>query len=367
MKDKILVIGGYGQVGQVICTNLSNIFPTKVIAAGRNFQKAKDFSLLTSGKVIPEQIDIYSIDKNSKLLKDICVVIMCLDQKNVRFVNICIENKIHYIDISPSYTILSQIESLNHKAKEFETTLVLGVGLAPGLSNLLVKYSKAYLDTINLVDIFLLLGIGEKHGRDGVEWLLNNINSDFTVVENNCKKTVKSFEDRKKTKLLPQLKLKTTYRFNLADQHIIPKTLGIKTVSSRLCYDSRFVTKEVALLKKLGVFNLVKIKLFKNLFIKLFERILNIFKKFNIGSDLYVVKVEVEGIKEDREMIFEASISGYNNSKLTGGVASIIAEKLFINEYPSGVHYVEQLFELEEFIEKLKKNLKLNFYTNKSV
>ena len=34
MKDQIWVIGGYGQVGQMICTQLAQAFPGKVWAAG---------------------------------------------------------------------------------------------------------------------------------------------------------------------------------------------------------------------------------------------------------------------------------------------------------------------------------------------
>ena len=76
MKSNILVVGGYGQVGQVICTNLSATYPGKVISAGRNFAKAKEFSLLTEGKVIPKQLDIYSIDKSDEIFNDTSIVIM---------------------------------------------------------------------------------------------------------------------------------------------------------------------------------------------------------------------------------------------------------------------------------------------------
>ena len=37
---KILVIGGYGHVGRAISSELAHFFPDRVIAAGRNIQKA---------------------------------------------------------------------------------------------------------------------------------------------------------------------------------------------------------------------------------------------------------------------------------------------------------------------------------------
>ena len=41
VKNQILVIGGYGQVGSRICTMLSGKYPGKVIAAGKNLAKAE--------------------------------------------------------------------------------------------------------------------------------------------------------------------------------------------------------------------------------------------------------------------------------------------------------------------------------------
>lgn len=40
-NGKILVIGGYGNVGKVICKTLADRFPGRVIAAGRNLSAAQ--------------------------------------------------------------------------------------------------------------------------------------------------------------------------------------------------------------------------------------------------------------------------------------------------------------------------------------
>lgn len=160
MKNKILVIGGYGQVGQVICEDLGKKFPGKVIAAGRNFEKAKQFSLKTEGDVAPLQFDAFANHEKNKILDDVTLIVMCLDQRDTQFIETCIEKKIHYIDITASYKLLSQVESLDIKAKESGATIVLGVGLCLGLTNMLVKYSKSYFDSIDAAEIYIMLGLG---------------------------------------------------------------------------------------------------------------------------------------------------------------------------------------------------------------
>lgn len=363
MRDKVLVIGGYGQVGKVICNSLADVLPGRVIAAGRSLENAKRYTSRTMGKIIPMQLDIYNVDVSDKIFEEIYIVVMCLDQKNTRFVKKCIQNAVHYIDISPSYNTLAQIEVLDLQAKENKSTIVLGVGLAPGLSNLLVKQSKSYFDAINSVDIYLMLGIGERHGKDGVEWLLNYINSEYCIVENNITKRVKSFEDCKMTIFDKKQGLRSTYRFDLADQHIIQKLLKVKSVSSRFCYDSVFLTKVVAVLKKFGFFKLLRFNWIRKLYVIILNSILNIFQKLHIGSDLYSVKIDVHGVRNNNNHSFQATIAGNNNTLMTGSIASIVTRELFSNKYPGGVFYIEELFNLESIVAKLEIDYIYDFYS----
>ncbi|MFB7159627.1 saccharopine dehydrogenase NADP-binding domain-containing protein [Lysinibacillus sp. NPDC056232] len=360
MKN-ILVIGGYGQVGTVICNTLSQIYPGKVIAAGRNFEKAKKFSLSMNGKVLPLKLDIYNLEASHEVFTHTQLVIMCLDQKDTNFVEMCIQNKVHYIDISPSYTILSKIESLHSKALDLGTTLVLGVGLAPGLSNLMVKNLVNQVNKVNSTDTYLMLGIGEKHGNDGVEWLLNNINNNYSICENGQNKYVSSFTDAKYVELPKKYGKRVAYRFNLADQHILTKTLHLENVSSRFFYDSDFTTKELAILKKLGTFKLLKYKFFKNIFVNIFVGALHIFDKLNIGANDYLIKAEVHGEIEGKEGTIESVLFGSNNTEITGNVASILGNKLIKNNYSAGVHYIEQLFDLDDILSILDDNISYKY------
>jgi len=63
--------------------------------------------------------------------------------------------------------------------------------LAPGLSNLMVKNLVNPVNKVSSTDIYLMLGISEKHGNDGVEWLLNNINYNYLICEDGQNKYVK--------------------------------------------------------------------------------------------------------------------------------------------------------------------------------
>jgi saccharopine dehydrogenase-like NADP-dependent oxidoreductase len=50
-RENIVVVGGYGHVGQVVSTTLGERFLGRVLAAGRDFEKAEAFSLKTDRRV----------------------------------------------------------------------------------------------------------------------------------------------------------------------------------------------------------------------------------------------------------------------------------------------------------------------------
>ncbi|MDF2961546.1 MAG: Saccharopine dehydrogenase [Paenibacillus sp.] len=345
MKDKIVVVGGYGQVGQVVCNTLGNIFPGKVHAAGRNYEKAKQFAATTHGKVLPLQMDAHDY-RSDKLLEETALVVMCLDQENTRFVEKCLDHNIHYIDVSASHSFLSKVRSLGNYNRPLQSTSVLSVGLAPGLTNLLVKQCANVLDEVHSADIYIMLGLGDQHGKAAIEWMVDNINANYSVLEKGLRINVRSFEDGKKTRFPGTLGRRTAYRFNFADQHVLPDSLGIQTISTRICFDSAATTNLLALLKKLGVYRFLQYSSFRQMVIKLFE-------KLHWGSDVFVAKVSAEGLINNRTVRYECSIQGQKEYYISGKIAAFVAKNIYKKEHQYGIFHMEELFQPMELIGEL--------------
>ncbi|SMF88733.1 Saccharopine dehydrogenase, NADP-dependent [Paenibacillus uliginis N3/975] len=346
MKDKIVVIGGYGQVGQVICSSLGDLFPGKVYAAGRSFDKAARFAATTGNKVIPIQLDAHDINAVD-LLEEGTIVVMCLDQDNTNFVERCLQKKIHYIDISASHDFLSKVRSIEKHMTSLESTSVLSVGLAPGLTNMLVKQCVNRMDQVHSADIFIMLGLGEQHGHAAIEWMVDNIASSFSVVENGVNKQVRSLEEGKTTDFPGKFGRRTAYRFNFSDQHVLPETLGISSVSTRICFDSSWITRLIALMKKLGVYRSLQYPAVR-------RSMINLLSKFHLGTEVYAAKVSANGINNAQSVCYECSIHGQSESFITGKTAAFIAKKMYLQDYRPGIFHTEELFEPMELFEELK-------------
>ena len=345
MNKKVLIVGGYGNVGRIIATELCRRFPKQVIVAGRNYQKAKEFSSELEQQIIPMGLDVSSISSSDGLLDDVGVVIMCLDQKNIEFVQRCIQRGIHYVDISASYHILSKLEKLNKEAQKAETTVVLSVGLAPGLTNLLTKHCQSQVPDMTYADIYILLGMGDSHGDAALQWTLENMDGKFTTRDHGETKQVKSFEDGKQTVFPGRLGKRTAYRFNFSDQHVLPQTLRLERVSTWMCFDSALMTYSLSRLKKMGLSRILTMKSVESSFISLLKRL-------RFGSAEFVIKVE-GGNSREKRALYECSLSGQIEGRITGLVAAKVAERLVLSSFPFGVFHVEQLFTPLEFIESL--------------
>ena len=76
--------------------------------------------------------------------------------------------------------------------------------------------------------------------------------------------------------------------------------------------------------------------------------VLSVTQKLKIGTDIYGIQVDAEGIKNGQKAQFHIGTMGNNNSLLTGQIAAFAATKLFTENYPAGVFYLEELFSLSD-------------------
>lgn len=341
MKGKILIVGGYGVVGSFIAECLMKMYPHQVIIAGRSFSKAQAKAEEFQNKVIPQQLDINNL-KDFSVLNEVELVIMCLDQQNTDFVEYCISKGISYIDISADYQNLQEIEKLHCLAEQNNSTVVLSVGLAPGITNLLAQYVVSQMQNVESIDIFVLLGLGEKHGDHAYRWTFDNVDSNYTLKIHDEEKTLKSFTQPLKTNLSGN---RNFYLFNFSDQHVLLNTLDVPKVQTRMAFDVKWFTELTAFLRKLRI-----TRLFRNKKVQDFA--IQSFKNFPMGTDVFGVKVIAKDKNGNSKGV---SVKGNNEGRITASVAAEIAVLVLSKNLPKGVFHSHQLVKnIPMFLNRLK-------------
>ncbi|WP_267643978.1 saccharopine dehydrogenase family protein [Haloarchaeobius amylolyticus] len=330
----ILVVGGYGTIGRTVCRELADSEREKILAAGRSPQKARRFARSVDG-VEPRTFDVSDEMHHADVLKDVGTVVMCLDQDAPHFAEACLERGIDYVDISPTDSLLRAIESFDEVARGHGATAVLSVGLSPGMTNLFVAEAREELDTVDRADITLLLGIGEAFGPDTVKWTIEDALGNFSVQSDGETTSVTGLTDPR-TVEVPGWGRRRAYRANLADQHVLARTTDIPVIESRLCYDSRVLTRYLAVLRRTGLFEPIVSLLGVDGIVRLAE-------VFPFGSTESVIKTEVSGRVDGQLKRIDQWVRGPDQARATAIVTARIAQALGPS-HPAGVHHIHEIF-----------------------
>lgn len=341
IKGKVVVAGGYGHVGRQLCLLLAEHLPGRVYAAGRHLEKAQRFSQESGGRVLPMELDI-SVPFEAARLAGTKLLIMCLDQEEPGFVEGCLRAGINYMDISATYSFLTKVEQLQAAARQGRATALLSVGLVPGLSNVMAREVAQRLEHTERMDITLMLGLGDAHGQAAIEWTIDQLGTDFTIMEKGHPRQVRTFSDGKATELGAHWGSRRAYRFNFADQHSLSRTLGVP-VATRLCLDSAWVTGGIRMLRLLGLTRLLTVPPIRRAAVEAFSR-------WTGGSDAYVLKVEASGRHGGRRAMAALLLQGREESSITAATAAAAALLLYHQGPEPGIYHIEQLLHLDDVL-----------------
>lgn len=342
---KILILGGYGAVGKHIAVELAKFFPNQIIVAGRNEKKASSLASALNSTVIPLVFDLETLSENDARLNNVALVIMCIEARNAPIARQCAQRGIHYIDTSASYDYLKEIEGLHKEAENSRATFLLSAGIVPGLSNLLVKHCVNTCGNGGDAEIYVLLGLGEAHGEAAIHWSIDQMNAEYMDSLGN---QLRSFANAKQTTFPGDRFSRNAYQFNFSDQHVLPRTLSIRSAITRLCFESRVITTFFYFMSATGIGNVLKLPFVRNAMTYCLQ-------KFRFGTDRFAIKVvyrkqTLQGVQ------FSCAIAGHEEARITGVTTALVAHRLMMADYPHGVFHIEQLFEPMQMITKLDQH-----------
>lgn len=345
---RILIVGGYGQVGRAIAERLAPQFPDRVVVAGRDAGKARTAAGRIGHGTEGRRIDLFAGDSHG-VLDDVALVLVCLDQTDTRFVEDCLRRGIRYLDISADYAFLAQVEALDALAREHDTTALLSVGVAPGLTNLLAAHARTKMDQIDRLDILLEFGLGDHHGQAAVEWMFDNLDSAFELRENGRTKSVRGFGESLHL-ALPGGRPRPAWRFNFSDQHVIGRNLGVPSVSTWVRFEDRLSTWAFARAARGGLGRLLRRRRWRRLAMWLF---LNV----HVGSDICGVAVRATGRTKTGRRDLTVGVIGRREALMTAIIAAEIARQALAADLPRGAVHSDQAVAFEPVIAALGKEL----------
>jgi hypothetical protein len=199
-----------------------------VVAAGRNTGRAD--------AVI--DLDDPALAAYRATLSDIDVVVNASGAENPRLAAFAGESGCAFIDISATAGYLDQLRQLPpHRP------IIVDVGLAPGLTNLLAVAVHTQARTPGPIDLTVVLGAGERHGVAATDWSYRLLGAHF----HDDDRRIRNYTQPEKFTLPGHRRPRRLVRLDFSDQHTLRRELNVP-VRTFFGLDSRFATAALAVL-----------------------------------------------------------------------------------------------------------------------
>jgi saccharopine dehydrogenase (NAD+, L-lysine-forming) len=330
---RVLLVGGYGKIGQIVAEELHHLQLGVVTIAGRNLSMARRAAERIGRSIRWAMFDANRFDEHERLLvNDNDVVIVCIDQDDLHLVRYCIEHRVMYLDITAKTDFINNLSILHETAVSNEALVLTGLGLCPGLTTLMATQLTTQHPGTDRVDTGLMLGLGEAHGKASVEWTLDNYLNDFKLRG----EMVRSFW-RHQSFVFGRNSKRKAYRFNFSDQHTLSEHFHPNAYATYLCFDSIVTSWIFHVLKRLRLDRLLKKRILRAITIRLFSALTFGSKGFSCTCSAF----------KSGEVIATLRCSGTSTNHVTAAV--VIAAMMQLRWLrPSGVRDIHETLTLSK-------------------
>lgn len=345
-EQHILIAGGYGVVGRCIAADLARDYP--VILAGRHLEHANVAAAELGHGVRGRQLDITDDASISTALRDVAAVVSCIDQPRRRLLRAAIQRGLRYTDITPHLMELGRgaaYDELDAGARKSGACVVLGTGIVPGISNVMVRALADRLGGADVIETSLLLSASDTIGPASSDYFLKELTMPFEVHVKSADHPACAFSKPRTIEFPPPFGPRAAYLFPFSDQVLYPRTMGAHTTLTRLALEPAMLGRLLAMLVRVDGTRLVAMR-----------RRLAFVRQ---GSDrayehpAFALRVDVE--HGDRSAV--ATLVGPAQADAAAAGASATVRVLMQNEVSRpGVWMPEQVIEPSSFFSDLARH-----------
>jgi saccharopine dehydrogenase-like NADP-dependent oxidoreductase len=258
--EAILIAGGYGVVSSRIAAELASDHLDRVIVAGRNLGRADATAAAIGHGVSGRELDVTVPSSIAAALDDVAVVVSCIDQPQRGLLHAVVERGLRYTDITPHLTELGRgvgYEQIDAAAKASGARVLLGAGLVPGISSVMVRAVADTIDGADTIETALLLTAGDVTGPASLDYFLQELTMPFDVHIDGTDRPARAFSDPRTVDFPSPVGPRPAYLFPFSDQVLYPRTMHARTALTRLALDPPRMARLLAALVRTGAARVV--------------------------------------------------------------------------------------------------------------
>ena len=346
-KKAILIVGGYGVVGQRIAADLAPDYPGRIVVAGRHVERANQLAAALGHGVRGRPIDVDDPASVEAALDGVSLVVSCIDQREPHLLRAAIAHGLAYTDITPHLMQRQPTEAMKADAVRSGARILLGAGLAPGISSMFARLGADRVGGVMRVESNVLLSIGDVFGAASRGYIMEEITLPYAVQIEGEPQPAHAFSAAARVIFPPPLGWRTAYLFPFSDQVFFGDTLDACTALTRLALDPPWLGPTLSTLVRLGVPSLMRRRKGAR---ERFDRLVGWLQQRYVGHDWYGLVVEVQGTHGTARV----SLAGHGQADATAVGAAALARALYEGEVERpGIWLAEQIVPPDPFLDRL--------------
>lgn len=262
MTKKILILGGYGNFGGLICDFLVKRTDIELIIVGRDKNKANRFceSLKANGatcQLSTVVIDVHSIHLLQALqeIHPYMVIHTCgpFQGQDYHVPRACIMSGSHYIDLADDRRFVCDFYTLDELAKQNEVIAISGASSVPGMSSVVIDHYAKEFATMDTIDFCIAPGSNVEIGEATLKGILSYMGQPFQCWEHGKWINRYGWMDSEQVNLGLTLGTRWLANVDIPDLELFPDRYpGIQTVRFRAGHELGLVHLSMDLMAKLS-------------------------------------------------------------------------------------------------------------------
>lgn len=253
---KIVVVGGYGNIGSGVVEKLLEFSSHQVTIAGLDLKKARAVCKRFESYVGAIQVDVEKRATLTAAFENFDLAINCAGpfyKYGATVATAAIETRTHYVDICDDPDPIPKLFALDRAARRAGVTVLTGMGWNPGISNLAARLSANLLDEVENIKIAWVVGSGDSSGLAALKHTLHGITGDVPVVRDSTQTTASAWSEMEMTEFPAPLGELPTFLFGHPEPITLPKTVEAKNITLRGAICPPWNNKALRLLRSLGM------------------------------------------------------------------------------------------------------------------
>lgn len=252
----ILVVGGYGDVGSNVSEHLARRFPGRVVIGGRRGAAAESLADRIGHETRAVQMDIRDPADVVAALDGVETVAVCLGDRTGLLLANAVERGLGYVDIDAEHRTIEAGRRLHKQARTSGARAVLGIGLAPGVTNLMAAGVADQVGDPSELLVGVHLSLSDEFGPQALDFMLEAAARPFPEPRAGSTRRVFPYTEPRPVWFGPDVGFRQARWFPFPDQFGFAETLGVESAATVIALDPRWIDRVMAASASLRILRL---------------------------------------------------------------------------------------------------------------